>query len=115
MTTEELARATKKFDRPGYEPPEVKPSAKELAKHLKAMQPRGRGRPKLGKGAARVLFSIEPSFLMRMDAYARKHGMKRSHLITIGVEAYMRENRRPESTGTSAGAGSPTPLAAKSG
>jgi hypothetical protein len=114
MTAEKWAKETRKFDTP-RDWPEVKPSAKELAKHLKAMQPRGRGRPRLGKGAARVLFSIEPAFLIKMDAFARKHGMKRSHLITVGVEAYMKEHRRPESDVTSAPTVHPTPLAARSG
>lgn len=68
------------------------PSARDKAKHERATRPepkRGRGRPRLGAGAARVLFSIDPDLLTRVDGFARRHGMKRSHLIAASVEAYM--------------------------
>jgi hypothetical protein len=91
MTADELAEATKEFDR-GPGPSPVVPSARESAKHGTAMRrssKRGRGRPPLGNGAARVLFTIDPSLLIRLDAFARKHGLKRSHLIAQSVEAFM--------------------------
>lgn len=125
MTTDELAKATKEFDA-GPPPRRVKPSAKELAKHKQAMSsPRrrvrkiGPGRPPLGTGAVRVLFSIDPSLLVRLDAFARKHGMKRSNLITVSVEAYMRgpagRAKRQQPSHSSPGSpptASPIPLAA---
>jgi hypothetical protein len=92
MTARELAQATKEFDAP-VDFPSVKPSATELAKHRRASRSGGnakRGRPLLGTGAARVMFTIAPDLLMRLDAFARKNHMKRSNLITASVEAYMR-------------------------
>jgi hypothetical protein len=95
MTTEELTEATKEFDH-GPGPKAIRPTAAELAKHRKAgfsaagnHGGRGRGRPKLGSGAARVLFTIDPGLLVRLDAFARKRGLKRSQLIAQSVEAYI--------------------------
>jgi metal-responsive CopG/Arc/MetJ family transcriptional regulator len=50
---------------------------------------RRRGRPALGDGAARVLFTIDPDLLTRLDAFASARGMKRSRLIALSVELYM--------------------------
>jgi len=91
MTASELAKATRQYD-DGHRPGAVAPSAKEKAKHERAVRPepkRAPGRPRLGAGAARVLFSIDPDLLTRLDGFARQHGMKRSHLIAASVEAYM--------------------------
>jgi hypothetical protein len=96
MTAEELAKATSQFD-VGPGPRAIKPPPGELAKHRRAMgkaksaRRKGirRGRPPLGDGAARVLFTIEPGLLMRLDAFARKHHLKRSQLIAVSVESYM--------------------------
>jgi len=92
MTAAELADATKEFDG-GPDPVAVPPTPKELAKHKLAVRRRSkgqRGRPRLGAGAARVLFTLDPNLLMRLDVFARKHGLKRSNLIAQSVEAYMR-------------------------
>jgi len=92
MNLAELAKATREFDS-GPGPAAVPASAAELAKHRQAMRPavkRGRGRPSFGDGAARVLFTIDPCLLTRLDAFARKHVMKRSRLIAESVESYMK-------------------------
>jgi|GEM_PF-1892744 len=90
MTTRELAEATKEYDRP-FRPPSVPPTKKELAKHREAMRPapRRRGRPALGVGAQRVLFTIDPVLLEQLDIFARKHGMKRSRMLAASVVEYM--------------------------
>jgi hypothetical protein len=92
MTATELAAATKQFDR-GPGPTAVSPTAAELAKHRRATRPapkRGRGRPAFGDGAVRVLFTIDPRLLARLDTFARDHGMKRSQVIAASVESYMK-------------------------
>ncbi|HXE55535.1 MAG TPA: hypothetical protein VN541_21105 [Tepidisphaeraceae bacterium] len=96
MTASELAKATRQYD-DGHRPRAVAPPARQKAKHERAMRPgpkRGPGRPRLGAGAARVLFSIDPDLLTRLDDYARRHGMKRSHLIAASVKAYMAHTDR---------------------
>ena len=102
MTAAELAEATREYDH-GFGPKARRPPASELAKLKKAMQPapkKGRGRPRLGSGAVRVLFSIDPQLLLRIDAFARAHDMKRSHLIAVSAEDYMR--RHAHSSGPTA-------------
>ena len=94
MTTAELAHATREYDHgPGPKP--RRPPEAELAK-LKAFyaaKPMRRpGRPRLGAGAVRVLFTIDPELLMRIDAFAKANNMKRSHLISAGAEEYMRNH-----------------------
>jgi hypothetical protein len=93
MTAAELAEATREFDH-GTGPAARSPTAREAAKQRLAMRTaskRQRGRPRLGEGAARVLFTIDPNLLIRLDVFARKHGVKRSQLIAQSVEAYMRQ------------------------
>jgi hypothetical protein len=109
MNLAELRKATKEFDH-GPGPEAVPPTPTELAKHRRAMLPakRRRGRPAFGDGAARVLFTIDPRLLIRLDAFARKHGMKRSRLIAESVESYMKFN----SGGGSSETFRPSPLAA---
>jgi hypothetical protein len=85
MTAEQLARATKKYEAPfgGWE--EFKPlTAKDRQIHRLA---RRRGRPRIGRGAAKVYISMEKDLLKEADSYARKHGMSRSELIATGVRA----------------------------
>jgi hypothetical protein len=127
MTAVELAKATKEFDA-GPPPRRVKPTAKELAKLKRAssstrrrVRQGGPGRPPLGTGAVRVLFSIDPALLVRLDTFAQRHGMKRSHLITASVQAYMREpaakvkrHERGHSSPSSSSTSAPVPLAALS-
>jgi len=51
------------------------------------------GRPRIGQGAKVVAVTLEKGFLERVDAYARKHEMKRAELITKGLRIVMGENR----------------------
>lgn len=46
---------------------------------------RGRPRKAPGAKAARVLFTIDPDLLKRVDQYARLHGMTRAQLIATGL------------------------------
>ena len=34
-------------------------------------------------------WTIDPDLLTRLDSFARRHGMTRSHLIAASVEAYL--------------------------
>src|SRR5687768_10511444 len=50
---------------------------------------RGPGRPRIGKGAKRVLVTVERGLLEQADAYARRHHVTRSHLICDALRAIM--------------------------
>jgi hypothetical protein len=46
------------------------------------------GRPKLGKDGVKVIsLSLEKELLRRADAYAKRNDLKRSELISRGIEA----------------------------
>jgi hypothetical protein len=47
------------------------------------------GRPRIGRGAARVLVSIERGLLEDADAFARRRCMTRSELFSRGVKAVL--------------------------
>jgi hypothetical protein len=53
---------------------------------------RGRGRPRIGKGAQRVMVSIEKELLERADSYARKQGFTRAQLIARGLRMALGSN-----------------------
>jgi len=49
------------------------------------------GRPKIGQGAKVVAVTLEKGFLNRVDAYAKKHKIKRAQMITQGLRIIMGE------------------------
>jgi len=50
---------------------------------------RGAGRPRVGKGAKIVPVSIERGLLQDADRYARKHNLKRSQMVALGLRLLM--------------------------
>jgi len=88
MSAAELARATKRFDQPF-----VFQKARPMTQAERAQERelrRGRGRPKIGKGARKVSISLESDLLRETDALAKKKGVNRSELITDFVIAGLR-------------------------
>lgn len=47
------------------------------------------GRPKVGKGAARVNITVERGLLTSADRLAKRKGMSRSELIAVGLRTLM--------------------------
>ena len=47
------------------------------------------GRPRIGRGAARVLISVEKGLLEDADAFARRRHLTRSELFSRGVRAVL--------------------------
>jgi hypothetical protein len=50
------------------------------------------GRPKIGAGTQLISMTIEKGLLKRADAYAKRHGLKRTQLIAQGLRAVMGES-----------------------
>ena len=88
MSTAELAAATAEYDREwtGCGLPGKPLTAAQRALHRRAKR---RGRPTVGKGAKRVLITVERSLLAEADAYAKKHKMNRSQLIAASLRRTM--------------------------
>jgi hypothetical protein len=84
MTAEQLDRETEIFDQEF-----VADSAHPLGPVQRAQEHRARrrGRPRVGKGARRVLVTIEGQLLKATDKYAKRHGLSRAALIARGLQS----------------------------
>ena len=87
MNTHELAEATREFDREFVADTFEPLTAADRELHRRAKK-RG-GRPKVGKGARRVLVTIEGGLLEETDAFAKANGFSRAQLIAQGLRAVM--------------------------
>jgi hypothetical protein len=87
MTADELAEATRQYDDMVID--KTRPLNRAEQKLWEQAQ-RGRGRPKVGRGAKKVSISLESSLLDETDALARKKGINRSELISNFVMAGLR-------------------------
>ena len=84
MNAAELAEATREYD--GMVIDKTRPlNARE--RKLWQQARRGRGRPKIGKGAKKISISLEGNLLDKADAMAKKRGVNRSELIADFVAA----------------------------
>jgi hypothetical protein len=86
MTADELAEATKEFDR-GELPDDVGEVMTPEERAEWSSGKRGRGRPRKGLGAVNVLISFERGMLDRADAFARGRGIGRSALVAEALES----------------------------
>src|SRR5437867_1664498 len=85
MNTGELADATKHFDKE-FVP--TWPLSKKIKRSFNKAKKKI-GRPRIGKGARRVLITIERTLLRQSDAYARRKKMSRSQLIASSLRALL--------------------------
>ena len=67
-----------------FDPTVAKPMARR-GKQLWKIARRGRPRKPEHQKTRRVVISVDPLLLKRMDAYAKSHGLDRSKLIARGV------------------------------
>ncbi|HZN64735.1 MAG TPA: hypothetical protein VFB66_05500 [Tepidisphaeraceae bacterium] len=99
MNAEELAEATKEYDRE-----QVGLRGKPLTKRDREIHRIARrkqmGRPKIGKGTQAVSITIELGLLKKADAIAKRRKVNRSQLITQALE---REIERSSKAATPAG------------
>jgi len=84
MTPSERDADVKRFDR-GLSLDELQPLSPKNRLLWEATK-RRRGRPKLGTGAIRVLVTLEPELLEKVDSYAKDHHLKRSQLISRALK-----------------------------
>src|SRR5947208_476661 len=89
MTTEELREATRRYDRPNVHSYPLTAEDKALQRRAKRRKP---GRPRVGKGAARVPVNLERGLLKRIDAYAKRNGVSRSQVLARGAEKVIAES-----------------------
>ena len=81
MSAAELEAEVAEFDQESLDDHGFQdPTAAELASLRRAKRKKP-GRPRVGKGAKRVLLTIEIGLLKAVDSYAKKSGLSRSALI----------------------------------
>jgi hypothetical protein len=87
LTDAEKEEQSDLFDRYGEVPDSelTEPTPEDRAR-IERKLGRRPGRPRLGTGAKRVLFTVEPSLLSKVDAYAEAHEISRSELIARALE-----------------------------
>lgn len=86
MNTEELAHATRTFDKE-FSAHKSKPlGPADRLVHRKATKP---GRPRVGKGAYRINITVEQQLLAKTDRFAKSHGLTRSQLIAHALRHEM--------------------------
>lgn len=87
MTTNELREATREFDQPMTV--ERKSRAMTPAQRAQYRRALNGNASVPSPSATRVLISVDPVLLKRVDAYARRRRMSRSELFAQGVEAFI--------------------------
>jgi hypothetical protein len=95
MTTAKLRAATAEYDR---EQPGVvgKPLTPAQRKAFRATAKRGR--PRVGRGADKVLLSIERGLLNQADALAKRRKLNRSQLFAAALRAELTRDRSADAT-----------------
>jgi len=85
MNAEELAEATKEYDREqvGLQGKPLTRRDREIHRVARRKQ---MGRPKIGKGTQAVSITIELGLLKKADAVAKRRKVNRSQLITQALE-----------------------------
>jgi len=91
MNTAELAAATAEYDKPWTGPglPGKPLTEAQRTRHRQAAKRATAGRPKIGRGAQIVPVSIERGLLTQVDAFAHRHQLKRSQMVTEGLRLFM--------------------------
>lgn len=87
-----LTDAEKEAAYRGLDDPQIALKSKPLDPHMKTLWKRAKrrgGRPRVGRGAKRVLLSIEQGLLEQADQFARRKNMTRSELFSRGVKAML--------------------------
>jgi hypothetical protein len=89
LSDAEKDRAVAEFDRPFSVEDFGRPSSAAKAQLRRAK--RKGGRPRIGRGAKRVLVTIERGLLSRTDRFAKAHGLSRAQLVARGLETYLKQ------------------------
>ena len=93
MTAAELADATKGAEKINFD--DTRPLPPEMAAAWDRAK-RGRGRPRIGQGAEKVLISMEKRLLLVTDALARRKGLDRSKLVALAIRELLEREASEE-------------------
>ena len=96
MDADELAKATAEFDHESLEAPGRPATPAERRKFNRVR--RKMGRPIIGKGAIRVLVTVEKGLLKEADKFAKQNGLKRAHMVAKGLRLVMDQQQRAKAS-----------------
>ena len=100
MTAAELAVAMKGAENIDFD--DTKPLSPDMAGAWDRAK-RGRGRPRVGEGAEKVLISMKKRLLLVTDALAKRKGLNRSKLVALAIREMLEREafgtRREATTG----------------
>jgi hypothetical protein len=85
MNVDELAEATREFDRP-TSPSRLRPLSKRERERFERAQRSPYVSVFVGDGNRLVTVAIDDALLRQSDEYARKHKLSRSELIALGLQ-----------------------------
>ncbi|MGD0462872.1 MAG: hypothetical protein ABSB74_10330 [Tepidisphaeraceae bacterium] len=89
MNADELAEATKKYDKE-FVADEARPLTAAERKVFESARRRGPVRPRMGKSAEKINITIERGLLRETDGLASKSGKSRSELIAESLRLLLR-------------------------
>jgi len=92
MTTDQLAEATREFDREHIGDTFRAMTPAEEKVWRAAIRKRHRARPTPAKHARRLAVAIEAALLKRVDALAKKRGLSRARLVAESLKAMLGKN-----------------------
>ena len=95
MTAAELAEETKGAEDIRFE--DTRPLSPAMTAAWDGAK-RGRGRPRIGQGAEKVLISMEKRLLQVTDALARRKGLDRSKLVALAIREMLAAQATDENT-----------------
>jgi|SRR6185436_11268621 len=90
MTDAQKTAFAKQYDR-DIPLSETRPLTAAERRLFNRIMKRGRGRPRIGKGAARINITIEKGLLNRIDTFAKKAKISRARMIAQGLELMMKK------------------------
>jgi hypothetical protein len=90
MTDAQKTAFAKQFDReiPLSQSRPLTPAERRLFNRILS---RGRGRPPVGKGAARINITIEKGLLGRVNSFSKKQKISRARMIAQGLELLLKK------------------------
>ncbi len=85
MSDAELDSLAEPFEKRAIDAKELRPMTPEMRRRWAAAKRKKPGRPKVGKGASRVLLSVEKGLLEEVNQYVRTRKISRSAFFADAV------------------------------
>lgn len=92
MSPEELDKLAAPFENREIDFSELKPLTPDMRRRDAIARRKKPGRPVVGKGAKRLMITMERSLLNEVDRHTRKHDITRAAFIAGAVRAQLRKS-----------------------